>query len=39
TQKLQMQPPSSTGILPSATAQQTIHDTNPQKQIYIFDPI
>ncbi|CAG8829004.1 41889_t:CDS:2, partial [Gigaspora margarita] len=31
TQKLQMQPSSSTGILPSAIAQQTICVTNPQK--------
>ncbi|CAG8812383.1 7570_t:CDS:2, partial [Gigaspora margarita] len=31
TQKLQMQPSSSIGILPSATAQQTIHIANPQK--------
>ncbi|CAG8833003.1 46141_t:CDS:2, partial [Gigaspora margarita] len=31
TQKLQMQPPSSTGILPSAIAQQTICVTNLQK--------
>ncbi|CAG8793897.1 2477_t:CDS:2 [Gigaspora margarita] len=29
TQKLQMQPPSLTGILPSAIAQQTICVTNP----------
>ncbi|CAG8854404.1 1908_t:CDS:2, partial [Gigaspora margarita] len=31
TQKLQIQLPLSTGILPSAIAQQTIHITNPQK--------
>ncbi|CAG8700365.1 13932_t:CDS:10 [Gigaspora margarita] len=31
TQKLQMQPPSSTSILPGATAQQTIRVANPQK--------
>ncbi|CAG8623181.1 19554_t:CDS:2 [Gigaspora margarita] len=31
TQKLQMQPHSSTDILSSATAQQTIHVANPQK--------
>ncbi|CAG8854295.1 29975_t:CDS:2, partial [Gigaspora margarita] len=31
TQKLQMQPPSSIGILPSAIAQQTICVTNSQK--------
>ncbi|RIB17249.1 hypothetical protein C2G38_2187825 [Gigaspora rosea] len=30
-QKLQVQPPSLIGILPGATAQQTIHVTNPQK--------
>ncbi|CAG8804372.1 29146_t:CDS:2, partial [Gigaspora margarita] len=31
TQKLQIQPPSSTGILPSETLQQTICVANPQK--------